>query len=122
MDLQSISPFQQHCHHKDSIGPAKKVRLQYGCLYVELYANFRAMATEAETTREAKSKVIAAEGERKACFALKAAADMIGRSPVALQLRHLQTMRLISAKNNSTIVLPIPTNVLGWLSKKNKET
>ena len=51
----------------------------------------RAMATEAEAAREARAKVIAAEGEQKASVALKEAADVITQSPVALQLRYLQT-------------------------------
>ena len=52
----------------------------------------RAMATEAEATREARAKVIAAEGEQKASVALRNAADTISQSPVALQLRYLQTL------------------------------
>ena len=47
----------------------------------------RAMATEAEATREARAKVVAAEGEQKASVALKQAADVINQSPIALQLR-----------------------------------
>ena len=64
----------------------------------------RAMATEAEAYREAKAKVIAAEGDQKASVALKEAADMINQSPVALQLRYLQTLTHISAEKNSTII------------------
>ena len=56
----------------------------------------RAMATEAEASREARAKVIAAEGDAKASIALKEAADMINESPVALQLRYLQTLTHIS--------------------------
>ena len=51
----------------------------------------RAMATEAEATREAKAKVIAAEGEHKASRALKEAADILNESPSAIQLRYLQS-------------------------------
>ena len=51
----------------------------------------RAMAAEAEATREARAKVIAAEGEQKASTALKDASDIISESPAALQLRYLQT-------------------------------
>jgi len=50
----------------------------------------RAMAAEAEATREARAKVIAAEGEQKASRALKEASDVISESPAALQLRYLQ--------------------------------
>ena len=67
----------------------------------------RAMATEAEATREARAKVVAAEGEQKASVALKAAADVIGQSSTALQLRYLQTLTQISAEKNSTIVFPV---------------
>ena len=52
----------------------------------------RAMATEAEATREAKAKVITAEGEQKASLALRDAAFVISKSPIALQLRYLQTL------------------------------
>jgi erythrocyte band 7 integral membrane protein len=67
----------------------------------------RAMATEAESTREARAKVVAAEGEQKASVALKAAADIISESPTALQLRYLQTLSDISAEQNSTIIFPV---------------
>lgn len=67
----------------------------------------RAMATEAEATREARAKVIAAEGEQKASMALKGAADVINSSPVALQLRYLQTLTNISAEKNSTYMTKI---------------
>ena len=53
------------------------------------------MAAEAEATREARAKVIAAEGEQKASKALKAASDVIAMAPSALQLRYLQTLSQI---------------------------
>ncbi|CAF1370064.1 unnamed protein product [Rotaria sordida] len=68
----------------------------------------RAMAAEAEAAREARAKVIAAEGEQKAARALKDAADVIMQSPTALQLRYLQTLTTIASEKNSTIVFPIP--------------
>jgi len=68
----------------------------------------RSMATEAEASREARAKVIAAEGEQKASRQLKEAADVIAQSPVALQLRYLQTLTQISAEKNSTIIFPVP--------------
>lgn len=77
----------------------------------------RAMATEAEAAREARAKVIAAEGEQKASMALKLAADTINQSPVALQLRYLQTLTNISAEKNSTIIFPIPLEMLRNFSK-----
>ena len=69
------------------------------------------MATEAEAGREARAKVVAAEGEQKASIALKAAADVISQSPTALQLRYLQTLSTIAAEKNSTIVFPVRNKV-----------
>jgi erythrocyte band 7 integral membrane protein len=74
----------------------------------------RAMATEAEAAREARAKVISAEGEQKAALALKQASDIIGQSSSALQLRYLQTLTQISAEKNSTIVI-IPTILILFL-------
>uniref|UniRef100_A0A1I8IJL7 PHB domain-containing protein n=1 Tax=Macrostomum lignano TaxID=282301 RepID=A0A1I8IJL7_9PLAT len=62
----------------------------------------RAMAAEAEAAREARAKVIMAEGERRASRALREAASVIQQSPSALQLRYLHTVSAISAENNST--------------------
>lgn len=78
----------------------------------------RAMATEAEATREAKAKVISAEGEQKASIALKEAADVISQSPVALQLRYLQTLTHVSAEKNSTIIFPVPIEMLSQFANK----
>ena len=72
----------------------------------------RAMAAEAEATREARAKVVAAEGEQKASKALKEASDIISESPAALQLRYLQTLATISSEKNSTIVFPIPIELM----------
>jgi len=72
----------------------------------------RAMAAEAEAAREARAKVIAAEGEHKASRALRLAAEVIMDSPAALQLRYLQTLNSISAENNSTIIFPVPIDIL----------
>jgi len=73
----------------------------------------RAMAAEAEATRDARAKVIAAEGEQKSSKALKEASDIIAQSPAALQLRYLQTLNSISAEKNSTIIFPLPMELLG---------
>merc|ERR1719225_2556926 len=75
----------------------------------------RAMAAEAEAAREARAKVIAAEGEQKASKALKEASDIISESPAALQLRYLQTLNSISAEKNSTIVFPVPIDIISKL-------
>jgi erythrocyte band 7 integral membrane protein len=68
----------------------------------------RSMAAEAEASRDARAKVIAAEGEKKASRQLKEAADVIATSPVALQLRYLQTLTQIAAEKNSTVIFPVP--------------
>ncbi|XP_062870280.1 stomatin (EPB72)-like 3b [Trichomycterus rosablanca] len=78
----------------------------------------RAMAAEAEATREARAKVIAAEGEMNASRALKEASLVISESPSALQLRYLQTLNTIAAEKNSTIIFPLPMDVLGHFIKK----
>eukprot|EP00092_Neocalanus_flemingeri_P001290 GFUD01001378.1.p1 GENE.GFUD01001378.1~~GFUD01001378.1.p1 ORF type:complete len:294 (+),score=89.69 GFUD01001378.1:64-945(+) len=78
----------------------------------------RAMAAEAEATRQARAKVIEAEGEQKASRALKEASDIISSSPAALQLRYLQTLSSIAAERNSTIVFPLPIELLGNLMPK----
>ncbi len=72
----------------------------------------RAMAKQAEAERERRSKVIAAEGEFQASEKLSQAADVIGRSPGALQLRYLQTLVEISAEKNSTILFPLPIEIV----------
>ncbi|KAM3727973.1 Mechanosensory protein [Dirofilaria immitis] len=72
----------------------------------------RVMAAEAEATREARAKVIAAEGEKKASESLNEAANMIAESPCAIQLRYLQTLNSISAEKNSTIIFPFPIELI----------
>lgn len=81
----------------------------------------RAMAAEAEATRDARAKVIAAEGEQKASKALKEASDIISESPAALQLRYLQTLATISSEKNSTIVFPIPIELMSQFTSKEKK-
>jgi len=81
----------------------------------------RAMAAEAEATREARAKVIAAEGEQKASRALKEASDIISESPAALQLRYLQTLSTISSEKNSTIVFPIPMELMASFGRQKKD-
>ena len=80
----------------------------------------RAMAAEAEATREARAKVIAAEGEQKASKGLKMAADVINQSPIAIQLRYLQTLTQIASERNSTIVFPVPLEMLSFLADKSR--
>jgi regulator of protease activity HflC (stomatin/prohibitin superfamily) len=72
----------------------------------------RAMARQAEAERERRGKVIAAEGEFQASKKLAQAAEVIGKHPIALQLRYLQTLAEISAEKNSTVVFPIPIEII----------
>jgi regulator of protease activity HflC (stomatin/prohibitin superfamily) len=72
----------------------------------------RAMARQAEAERERRAKIIAAEGEFQASQKLADAADVMARSPMALQLRYLQTLLEIGATNATTIVFPAPIDML----------
>ena len=72
----------------------------------------RAMSRQAEAERERRAKVIAADGEFQAAAKLGEAADIIARSPGALQLRYLQTMVEISSDKGTNIVLPLPIDLL----------
>lgn len=77
----------------------------------------RAMARQAEAEREKRAKVIHAQGEFEASQQLAAAAQVIGGQPAALQLRYLQTLTEIAAEKNSTIVFPLPVDLLaGFLN------
>ena len=95
----------------------------------------RAMAAEAEAARNARAKVIAAEGEHKSSRALRHAAEVIMDSPAALQvrvsanyepalhavllqLRYLQTLNNIAAENNSTVIFPVPVDVIAQMMGK----
>jgi regulator of protease activity HflC (stomatin/prohibitin superfamily) len=71
-----------------------------------------AIARQAEAERERRAKIINAEGEAQAAARLADAADVIGRNPTTLQLRYLQTLREIGAANSSTIVFPVPIDIL----------
>jgi regulator of protease activity HflC (stomatin/prohibitin superfamily) len=72
----------------------------------------RAMARQAEAERERRAKVIAAEGEFQASERLRDAANVMAESPIALQLRYLQTLLEIGATNSSTIVFPAPIDLI----------
>jgi len=71
----------------------------------------RAMAKQAEAERERRAKVINAEGEYQAADRLAAAAKIIDAHPTAIQLRYLQTMREMSAENNTTTIFPLPLDL-----------
>src|SRR5713101_7216968 len=72
----------------------------------------RAIAAQAEAERERRAKVIAAEGEFQAAQKLADAADIMGHSPITLQLRYLQTLAEIATEHNSTTVFPLPIDLL----------
>lgn len=75
----------------------------------------RAMARQAEAERDKRAKVIHAEGEFQASQQLAAAADVIGANPVTIQLRYLQTINEIGTENSTTIVFPVPIDMLQGL-------
>ena len=85
----------------------------------------RSMAKQAEAERERRAKVINAEGEFQAAAKLAEAAGVIRDHPIALQLRYLQTMREMSAEQNTTTIFPFPMDLfrplLEAMDKKNKE-
>lgn len=81
----------------------------------------RAIARQAEAERDRRAKVINAEGELQAATKLGEAAAIIERNPSALQLRYLQTLNDISAENASTIVFPVPIELLSWLKGATKD-
>jgi regulator of protease activity HflC (stomatin/prohibitin superfamily) len=84
---------------------------------VEIPASMqRAMARQAEAERERRAKVISAEGEFQASERLKDAAAVMAQEPITVQLRYLQTLLEIGAANNSTIIFPIPIDLLTALS------
>jgi len=78
----------------------------------------RAIARQAEAERERRAKVIHADGEFEAAGKLRAAADVIAQNPTTLQLRFLQTLTEVAAEKNSTIVFPVPIDMLDAFMKK----
>jgi regulator of protease activity HflC (stomatin/prohibitin superfamily) len=78
----------------------------------------RAIARQAEAERERRAKVIHAEGELQAATKLRQAADEIAKQPSAMQLRFLQTLTEIATEKNSTIVFPVPIDLLSAFIRK----
>ena len=74
-----------------------------------------AIARQAEAERERRAKIINAEGEAQAAAKLGEAADVISRNPVTIQLRYLQTLLEIGSEQNSTVVFPLPIDLIGPL-------
>lgn len=72
----------------------------------------RAMAREAEAERERRAKVINARGELQASEELRQAAETLSKSPASLQLRYLQTLLELGADQNSTVVFPLPVDII----------
>ncbi len=78
----------------------------------------RSMAAQAEAERERRAKIIHAEGEFQASEKLAEAAVVIAREPVTLQLRYLQTLTEIASEKNSTLIFPIPIDLISMFMKK----
>jgi regulator of protease activity HflC (stomatin/prohibitin superfamily) len=80
----------------------------------------RAMAKQAEAERERRAKVIHADGEFQAAQKLADAAEVIGKEPMALQLRFLQSLVEVASEKNSTTIFPVPIDLLTPFLKKNE--
>ena len=72
----------------------------------------RAIGAQAEAERERRAKIVHAEGEQQAAEKLAAAAKVIATEPMALQLRYLQTLTLIATENSSTVIFPLPMDLV----------
>ena len=104
-ELQSILD-----RHTDPWGiKVSMVEVKHVDLPVEMQ---RAMAKQAEAEREKRAKIIHADGEYQAAAQLLRAAEEISRNPVALQLRYLQTLTEIASEKNSTILFPLPIELM----------
>ena len=82
----------------------------------------RAMAKQAEAERERRAKVIHADGEFQASQKLADAAEVIGKHPVAVQLRFLQSLVEVASEKNSTTIFPVPIDLLTPFLKKNDQS
>ena len=83
----------------------------------------RAIAKQAEAERERRAKIIHAEGEFQASEKLAGAAEKLATQPISVQLRYLQTLTDIGAEHNTTVVFPVPIDLIaGWLGIKGKDT
>ena len=81
----------------------------------------RAMARQAEAERDRRAKVIAADGEYQASERLREAATVMSAEPITVQLRYLQTLTEIAAENSSTIVFPIPLDIMSMFAQGEAE-
>ena len=82
----------------------------------------RAIARQAEAERERRAKVIHAEGEKQAAVALLEAAEMLAREPAAMQLRYLQTLTQVAGDKTSTLVFPVPLDMLSKVMGGTRQT
>jgi regulator of protease activity HflC (stomatin/prohibitin superfamily) len=80
----------------------------------------RVMAKQAEAERERRAKIIAAEGEKQASHSLAEAAKVLQEQPASLQLRFLQTLLEVASENNSTIIFPVPIDLLTPFLERNR--
>jgi regulator of protease activity HflC (stomatin/prohibitin superfamily) len=89
--------------------------------HIDLNENMvRAIARQAEAERERRAKIIHAEGEKQASETLLEAASMLAKEPAAMQLRYLQTLTQVANDRTSTIVFPVPAELLGNLMSPRK--
>ncbi|XP_073882037.1 podocin isoform X5 [Macaca fascicularis] len=93
---------------------SKDVRLPAGLQH--------SLAVEAEAQRQAKVRMIAAEGEKAASESLRMAAEILSGTPAAVQLRYLHTLQSLSTEKPSTVVLPLPFDLLNCLSSPSNRT
>lgn len=77
----------------------------------------RAIARQAEAERERRAKIIHAEGEMMAAMNLEKAAETMARQPIAIQLRYLQTLVEIGSEKNTTVVFPLPVDILSTVGR-----
>lgn len=91
--------------------------------YVDLPQEMqRAMAKQAEAERERRAKIITAEGEFQASAKIAEASEILSANPVSLQLRFLQTINDVSSEKASTIILPVPIDMMAAFMKKDEKT
>ena len=91
--------------------------------YVDLPQDMqRSMAKQAEAERERRAKVISAEGEFQAAARLSEASEVLSQNPMSLQLRYLQTLNDMATEKSSTIVFPLPIDLIKpWLQAAEKK-
>lgn len=113
LDLQAILD-----KHTDPWGiKVSQVEIKHVDLPTEMQ---RAMAKQAEAERERRAKIINAEGEFQASAKLLEAGEILTKQPITLQLRYLQTLREVATENNSTIIFPLPLDLVKPFLKLNE--